>query len=318
MSNLELNKSGLIKMKIGILSRSTKIYSTKRLIEAAESRGHEVMVVNPLKCYMNITSDKPDVHYKTKDTKQKLEFDAVIPRIGASATLYGSAVLRQFEVDEVYALNGSVAITRSRDKLRAHQLLARKHVGIPITSYAHSGNATEDLISFVGGAPLIVKVTESTQGKGVLLAETTKAAESLIQAFLDLHADFLVQEFIKESDGADIRCFVIGEKVVAAMKRQGPEDDFRSNLHAGGSSEVVKITPEERAMAVKATKVMGLKVAGVDLVRSSRGPLVLEVNSSPGLEGIETTTGKDVAGAIIEFIEKDIGRTSNKQIFMKG
>ena len=305
-------------MKIGILSRSTRIYSTKKLIEAAEARGHEVTVFNPLKCYMNITSVHPDVYYKNKDVQQKLEVDAVIPRIGASVTLYGTAVLRQFEVGGVYTLNGSVAITRSRDKLRAHQLLARKHVGIPVTSYAHSGNATADLIASVGGAPLIVKVTESTQGKGVLLAETTKAAESLIGAFLDLHADFLVQEFIKESAGTDIRCFVVGDKVVAAMKRQGPEGDFRSNLHNGGKAEVVKIRPEERAMAVRAAKVVGLKVAGVDLIRSDRGPLVLEVNSSPGLEGIEKATGKNVADSMIEFIEKDINRVSKDRIFMKG
>ena len=254
-------------MRIGILSRSTKIYSTAKLIEAAEDRGHEVTVVNPLKCYMNITSTNPDVHYKTSAIQKKLEFDAVIPRIGASVTIYGSAVLRQFEIAGIYVLNGSVSITRSRDKLRAHQLLARKNVGIPVTSYAHSANATKDLIASVGGAPLIVKVTESTQEKGVLLAETTKAAESLIGAFLDLHADFLVQEFIAESAGSDLRCFVIGDKVVAAMKRQGPEGDFRSNLHRGGSAEMVKIRPEERAMAVRAAKVLGLKVAGVDLVR---------------------------------------------------
>ena len=303
-------------MRIGILSRSSKIYSTKRLVAAAKARGHEVTVVNPLKCYMNITSSKPDVYYKTKDVQQKLEFDAVIPRIGASVTLYGTAVLRQFEVDEIYTLNGSVAITRSRDKLRAHQLLARKNVGIPVTSYAHSGNATKAIIASVGGAPLIVKVIESTQGRGVLLAETTKAAESLIGAFLDLHADFLVQEFIKESAGSDIRCFVIGDKVVAAMKRQGPEGDFRSNLHSGGTAEVIKIKPEERIMAVQAAKVLGLKVAGVDLIRSNRGPLVLEVNSSPGLEGLERTTGKNVADSIIEFIEKDINRRA--KIFMKG
>lgn len=305
-------------MRIGILSRSTKIYSTTKLVEAAEARGHEVMVVNPLKCYMNITSTHPDVHYKTKEIQKKLEFDAIIPRIGASVTIYASAVLRQFEVAGVYVLNGSVAITRSRDKLRAHQLLARKHVGIPITSYAHSGNATKDLIKSVGGAPLIVKITESTQGKGVLLAETTKAAESLIGAFLDLHADFLIQEFIAESAGTDIRCFVIGEKVIAAMKRQGPEGDFRSNLHNGGSAEMVKITPAERAIAVQAVKVLGLKVAGVDLIRSNRGPLVLEVNSSPGLEGIEQTTGKNVADSIIEYIEKDILKSSKTQIYMKG
>jgi ribosomal protein S6--L-glutamate ligase len=305
-------------MKIGILSRSSEIYSTSRLIEAAEERGHEVKVVNPLKCYMNITDNLPDVYFKTKNKSLKLEFDAVIPRIGASTTIYGAAVLRQFEVAGVYALNGSVAITRSRDKLRAHQLLARKKVGIPITSYAHSGNATKDLIASVGGAPLIVKVLESTQGKGVLLAETQKAAESLISAFLSLHADFLVQEFVKEAGGADIRCFVIGDKVVAAMKRQGVEGEFRSNLHNGGSASMVKITPDERALAVKAIKVLGLKVGGVDLVRSDRGPLILEVNSSPGLEGIEAVTGKNVAGSIIEFIEKDINRRSKTQIFMKG
>ena len=305
-------------MRIGILSRSAKIYSTAKLVEAAEDRGHEVTVVNPLKCYMNITSTNPDVHYKTNTIQKKLEFDAIIPRIGASVTVYGSAVLRQFEVAGIYVLNGSVSITRSRDKLRAHQLLARKHVGIPVTSYAHSANATKDLIASVGGAPLIVKVTESTQGRGVLLAETTKAAESLIGAFLDLHADFLVQEFITESAGSDLRCFVIGDRVIAAMKRQGPKGDFRSNLHRGGSAEMVKIRPEERAMAVRATKVLGLKVAGVDLVRSNRGPLVLEVNSSPGLEGIEKATGKNVANSIIEFIEKDINKRAKTQIFMKG
>ncbi len=305
-------------MKIGILSRSKKLYSTSRLVEAAEKRGHSVKVVDPLKCYMNITDNHPDVHYKTRTIQEKLEFDAVIPRIGASITTYGAAVLRQFEVDGVYVPNGSVAITRSRDKLRAHQLLARKNVGIPITSYAHSANATKNLIESVGGAPLIVKVTESTQGKGVLLAETTKAAESLINAFLDMHADFLVQEFIAESAGTDLRCFVIGDRVVAAMKRQGPEGEFRSNLHVGGTAQVAKITPEERSVAVSAAKVLGLKIAGVDLVRSNRGPLVLEVNSSPGLEGIETSTGIDVSGEIIKFMEKDILKNSKNTIFMKG
>ncbi len=305
-------------MKIGILSRNKNLYSTSQLVKAAKKHGHEVKVIDPLKCYMNITDNHPDVHYKTCSIQEKLEFDAVIPRIGASITSYGAAVLRQFEVAGVYVPNGSVAITRSRDKLRAHQLLARKNVGIPVTSYAHSANATKNLIESVGGAPLIVKVTESTQGKGVLLAETTKAAESLINAFLDMHADFLVQEFIEESGGSDIRCFVIGERVVAAMKRQGPKGEFRSNLHVGGTAEIVKITPEERAIATSAAKVLGLKVAGVDLVRSNRGPLVLEVNSSPGLEGIETSTGIDVAGSIIEFIEKDIQKTSKNTIFMKG
>lgn len=305
-------------MRIGILSRNSKIYSTRRLIESAEARGHEVMVVDPLKCYMNITAAHPEVFYKTKTIQQKLEFDAIIPRIGASITTYASAVLRQFEVGGIYTVNGSVAITRSRDKLRAHQLLIRKNVGIPITSYAHSGNATKDLIKSVGGAPLIVKVIESTQGKGVLIAETQKAAESLIGAFLDLHANFLVQEFIKESGGSDIRCFVIGERVVTAMRRQGPEGEFRSNLHRGGIAEQVKITPAERATAVTAAKAMGLKVAGVDLIRSDRGPLVLEVNSSPGLEGIENITGYNVADKIIEFIEKDIIKCPKNTIYMKG
>ena len=276
-------------MKLGILSRSKKIYSTERLVEAAEKRGHEVKVIDVLKCYVNITANKPDIYYKHDFEKSKLEFDAV---------------LRQFEVSGVYSLNGSVAITRSRDKLRAHQLLARKNIAMPITSYAHSANATEDLIEFVGGAPLIVKVLSGTQGRGVLLAETNKAAESLINAFLNLEADFLVQEFIKEAGGSDIRCFVIGDKVFAAMKRQSADGDFRSNLHIGGSAEPVKLRPEERAVAVKAAKSLGLEVAGVDIVRSSHGPLVLEVNSSPGLEGIEKVTGKDIATAIIEHIEK--------------
>ena len=291
-------------MKLGILSRSKKIYSTRRLVEAAEKRGHEVKVVNVLKCYMNITANKPDVYYKTNLEKCKLEFDAIIPRIGAKITSYGTAVLGQFEVARIYALNGQVAIKRSRDKLRAHQVLARRNIPMPITAYAHSANATEDLIKFVGGAPLVVKVLSSTQGKGVLLAETNKAAKNIISAFLSLEADFLVQEFIKEAAGSDIRCFVIGDKVFAAMKRQGAEGDFRSNLHSGGRAEPVKLRPEERAIAVKAAKSLGLNVAGVDIVRSLNGPLVLEVNSSPGLEGIEKVTGKDVAAAIIEYIEK--------------
>ena len=302
-------------MKLGILSRSKKIYSTRRLVEAAQKRGHEVKVVDVLKCYVNITSNNPHIYYKNDFEKSKLEFDAVIPRIGSKVTSYGAAVLRQFEVSGVYSLNGSVAITRSRDKLRAHQLLARKNIAMPITSYAHSANATEDLIKFVGGAPLIVKVLSGTQGRGVLLAETNKAAESLINAFLNLEADFLVQEFIKEAGGSDIRCFVIGDKVFAAMKRQSADGDFRSNLHSGGSAEPVKLRPEERAVAVKAAKSLGLDVAGVDIVRSSHGPLVLEVNSSPGLEGIEKVTGKDIATAIIEHIEKfAINRLKKKKI----
>lgn len=300
-------------MRIGILSRNSKLYSTKRLVEAAHERGHEAKVVDARKCYMNITSNRPAVWYKSGNNKrEKLLFDAVIPRIGASVTEYGSAVLRQFEVGNVYSVNESVAITRSRDKLRAHQLLARRGVGMPVTAYAHLANATEDLIEFVGGAPLIVKVMESTQGKGVLLAETQQAAESLIGAFRDLGTNFLVQEFIKEAQGTDIRCFVIGEKVIAAMQRSAREGEFRSNLHRGGVATVVRLKPEERALAVRAARVMGLDVAGVDIIRSAHGPLVLEVNSSPGLEGIEKATGKDVAGAIISYIEKDSKRGPNR------
>ncbi len=295
-------------MKIGILSRDAKLYSTKRLVEAAEQRGHEVQTVDVLKCYMNITANQPSVHYK----KQILKFDAIIPRIGASVTAYGTAVLRQFEVSGVYSVNESIAISRSRDKLRAHQLLARKGVGMPITGYAHSADATDELIAFVGGAPLIVKLMESTHGQGIVLAETDKAAEGVINAFRGLNANFLVQEYIKESGGSDIRCFVVGDRVVAAMMRTAKEGDFRSNLHRGGTASKVKLLPEERALALKAAKVMGLNVAGVDLIRSEQGPLVLEVNSSPGLEGIERVTQKDVADMIIDHIEKDSVKGVNK------
>src|SRR5690606_19118188 len=262
-------------------------------------RGHKVRVVDVLSCFMNINPNRPDVHYRD----EILEFDAIIPRIGSSVTFYGTAVVRQFEMSSVHSLNGSLAIVRARDKLRAHQVLARKGLGMPSTSFAHSTHNTGDLISLVGGAPLIVKLLNSTQGKGVILAETKKAAESVIEAFRGLDAHFLVQEFIKEAGGADIRCFVIGEKVVAAMMRKAAEGDFRSNLHSGGSAEKIKITPTERKLAVAATKAMGLQVAGVDIVRSHRGPLILEVNSSPGLQGIEGTTGKDVASLMIEHLE---------------
>ncbi|MFI4938323.1 MAG: 30S ribosomal protein S6--L-glutamate ligase [Candidatus Berkiellales bacterium] len=288
-------------MKIGILSRDPKLYSTKRLVEAALARGHEVQVIDVLKCYMNITANQPSVHYKT----QELMLNVIIPRIGASVTSYGTAVLRQFEVGGIYSVNESIAISRSRDKLRAHQLLARKGVDMPITGYAHSADATDELIGFVGGAPLVVKLMESTHGQGIVLAETEKAAEGVINAFRELNANFLVQEYIKEAKGCDIRCFVVGDKVVAAMERTAKEGDFRSNLHHGGTATMVKLTPEERQLATKAAKVMGLDIAGVDIIRSHRGPLVLEVNSSPGLKGIESVTGKDVAGIIIDFIEKD-------------
>lgn len=288
-------------MKIAILSRNKKLYSTRRLIEACEQRGHEPMVLDALRTYMNIASSKPEAHFKGEVLPY---FDAVIPRIGASVTFYGTAVLRQFEVSGSFPLNESVAISRSRDKLRSLQLLARKDVGLPNTGFANNPDDVQDLIKMVGGAPLVVKLLEGTQGIGVVLAETKKAAESVIEAFMGLKANILVQEYIKEASGADIRCLVIGGKVVAAMKRQAQAGEFRSNLHRGGSASLIKITPLERATAVKAAKVMGLNVAGVDLLRSERGPLVMEVNSSPGLEGIETATGKDVAGMIIEFIEK--------------
>lgn len=288
-------------MKIGILSRNSKLYSTRRLIEACEARGHETMVIDALRCYMNINSDQPSIHFKGEDLTG---FDAIVPRIGASVTFYGCAVLRQFEMMGVYPVNESVAITRSRDKLRSMQLLSRKNIGMPVTGFASKPDDIKDLLEMVGGAPVVIKLLEGTQGIGVVLAETRKAAESVIEAFMGLKANIMVQEFIKEAGGADIRCFVIGDKVIAAMKRQGAEGEFRSNLHRGGNASLVRITPEERRTAVTAAKAMGLGVAGVDLLRSSRGPLVMEVNSSPGLEGIEAATGKDVASLIVEHIEK--------------
>lgn len=289
-------------MKIAILSRNSKLYSTRRLVEACEKRGHEARVIDALRCYMNISSHKPEVHYKGETLEI---FDAIIPRIGASITFYGTAVLRQLEMMGIYPLNESVAISRSRDKLRSLQLLSRKGIGMPVTGFAHSPDDIQDVIKMVGGAPLVIKLLEGTQGIGVVLAETKKAAESVIEAFMGLKANIMVQEYIKEAGGADIRCFVIGEKVVAAMKRQAKEGEFRSNLHRGGHAEIIKITPEERSTAVRAAKIMGLNVAGVDILRSNHGPVVMEVNSSPGLEGIETATNKDVADMIIAFIEKN-------------
>ncbi|MCZ4294429.1 30S ribosomal protein S6--L-glutamate ligase [Vibrio sinaloensis] len=296
-------------MKIGILSRNSTLYSTKRLIEAAKIRGHEVKVIDALRCYMNINSDKPEIHFKGEELSG---FDAIVPRIGASVTFYGTAVLRQFEMMGVYPVNESVAITRSRDKLRSMQLLSRKGIGMPITGFASKPDDVKDLLDMVGGAPVVIKLLEGTQGIGVVLAETRKAAESVIEAFMGLKANIMVQEYIKEAGGADIRCFVIGDKVIASMKRQGAEGEFRSNLHRGGSASLVKITPTERRTAVAAAKIMGLNVAGVDLLRSDRGPLVMEVNSSPGLEGIETATGKDIAGMIVEFIEKNAASKRTK------
>ncbi len=288
-------------MKIAILSRSTSLYSTKRLVEAGKARGHEIEVIDTLKCYMDITSTKPMVHYQNRILD---DFDAIIPRIGASITFYGTAVIRQFEMMGVFSLNESVAISRARDKLRSLQLLSRKGLGLPITGFAHNTKMTEALIKLVGGAPLVIKLLEGTQGKGVVLAETDSAAESVIDAFREMNANILVQEFIKEARGSDIRCFVVGDQVVASMMRTAKEGEFRSNLHRGGTAKVVEITPEERQAALDATKALGLNLAGVDMLRSSRGPLIMEVNSSPGLNGIETATGKDVAGMIIEYLEK--------------
>jgi len=298
-------------MKLAILSRGPKLYSTLRLVEAAHVRGHDVRVINPLRCYMNISAHRPEIHYRG----EKLTgFDAVIPRIGASITFYGTAVLRQFEMMGVFPLNESVAITRSRDKLRSLQLLARRGIGLPITGFGHSPDDTADLIQMVGGAPLVVKLLEGTQGIGVVLTETKKAAESVIQAFRGLEAHFLVQEFIKESAGSDLRCLVIGDKVVGVMKRQAAEGEFRSNLHRGGSAKIVRITPEERSTATRAARIMGLNMAGVDILRSNHGPVVIEVNSSPGLRGIEESTNKDIAGMAIEFIEKNgkFGKTKTR------
>jgi len=289
-------------LKIAILSRNARLYSTQRLVQAAAQRGHQARVVDVLRCYMNITSHRPSIHYKGEEL---VGFDAVIPRIGASVTFYGTAVLRQFEMMGVYPLNESVAITRGRDKLRSLQLLSRKGIGLPVTGFAHSPDDVDDLIGMVGGAPLVIKLLEGTQGIGVVLAETQKAAESVIEAFMGLRANILAQEYIREAGGADIRCFVIGDRVVAAMKRQAKEGEFRSNLHRGGTATLIRITPEERSTAVRAARTIGLNVAGVDILRSNHGPVVMEVNSSPGLEGIEAATGKDIAGMMIEFIEKN-------------
>lgn len=298
-------------MKIAILSQNKRLYSTRRLIEACKQNGHEVIVLNVLRCYMNIASHNPTIHHKGEAIEG---IDAVIPRIGAAVTFYGTAVLRQFEMMGVYPLNESVAITRSRDKLRSMQLFSRKGIGMPVTGFASKPDDIKDLIQQVGGAPLVVKLLQGTQGIGVVLAETKKAAESVIEGFMGVKADILVQEYIKESSGSDIRCLVVGGKVVASMKRTAQPGEFRSNLHRGGSAELIKITPEERSTAVRAAKIMGLNVAGVDLLRSNHGPLVMEVNSSPGLEGIETATGKDVAKMIIQLIEKNAshGRTATK------
>ncbi len=297
-------------MKIAILSRRHDLYSTRRLVEAARERGHKADVIDTLRCYMNITSAQPTIHYKGAilDT-----YDAVIPRIGASVTFYGAAVVRQLEMMGVLCVNDSIAITRARDKLRCLQLLSKKGIGLPITGFAHSLDEIQDLIKMVGGPPLIIKFLEGTQGVGVVLVETTKAARSVIEAFLGLKVNILVQEYIKEASGVDIRCFVVGNEVVAAMKRQAKSpEEFRSNLHRGGHATSIEITEEERTMAIRAAHLIGLNVAGVDIVRSNRGPLIIEVNASPGIEGIEKATNKDVASAIIKFIEQNTDLENHK------
>ncbi|WP_300029622.1 30S ribosomal protein S6--L-glutamate ligase [uncultured Roseobacter sp.] len=289
-------------LRIAVLSREDN-YSTRRLVEVGEARGHTVEVIDTTRCYMAINTMAPEVHY---DGKRLPRYDAVIPRIGASITPYGTAVIRQFEAIGTYCVNGSAGITASRDKLHAHQVLATKKIGMPSTAFAASPKDTSNLMGLVGTAPLIVKLLESTQGKGVVLAETKKAAESVIDAFRGLKANFLVQDFVKEAAGEDIRCLVVAGKVVAAMKRTGAEGDFRSNLHRGGSAKVVRITKEERETAVRAARAFGLGKAGVDLLRSSAGPKVLEVNSSPGFEGIEKATGKDIVGKLYDEIELQV------------
>ena len=300
-------------MNIAILSRNKSLYSTRRLKEAAEQRGHEVTIIDYLRCYMNISSTNPSIHYKSEELPA---YDAIIPRIGSKRTFYGTAVVRQFETLGTFSINSALAITRSRDKLRAQQLLSRKGIDMPITGFAHSPSDTDDLIKMVNGPPLVIKLIEGTQGVGVVLAENKKAAQSVIQTMMGLNANIIVQEYIREAKGADIRCIVLGDKVVAAMKRQAEPGEFRSNIHRGGKAEAIKITRAERETAIKSAKIMGLKFAGVDLLRSDRGPLVMEVNSSPGLEGIETITHKHIATMVIQYIEnnaKPIGPNSRYQ-----
>lgn len=292
-------------MKIAILSRNPRLHSTARLVEAARARGHVARVLDPLRCYMRIAPGAFAVHYKGRELSG---FDAVIPRIGASITFYGTAVVRQFEMMGVYTPNGSDAILRARDKLRCLQLLAGEGLGMPTTVFGDNPDDTADLLAMLGEPPHVIKLNEGAQGQGVVLAEKRAAAQSVIEAFRGMYANFLVQEFIREADGRDLRCFVVGGKVVAAMQREASPGDFRSNLHRGGSGTRVRLSAAERALALRAAEVLGLEVAGVDLLRSARGPLVLEVNASPGLEGIEAVTGVDVAGAIVAYLERRAGR----------
>ncbi|WP_322895022.1 MULTISPECIES: 30S ribosomal protein S6--L-glutamate ligase [unclassified Yoonia] len=289
-------------MKIAMLARNAELYTHRRLKEAAEARGHTLDIINTLRCYMNIASRRPEVYY---NGEKLVGYDAVIPRIGASVTFYGMAVLRQFEMQGVFPLNESVGIGRSRDKLRSMQLLARDGIGLPVTTFAHDPRQTEEVLKLAGGAPVVIKLLEGTQGIGVVLADTDRSAKSVVEAFRGAGVNILLQEFIKEAGGTDIRAIVIGGKVVAAMKRTGAEGEFRSNLHRGGSAQLIKLSPEERSTAIRSAKAMGLNVCGVDMLRANHGPVVMEVNSSPGLEGVEKATGLDIAGMIIEYIEKN-------------
>lgn len=296
-------------MKLVMLARNPNLYSHQRLKEAAEQRGHQLDIVNTLRCYMNIASRRPEVYY---DGKKLGRYDAVIPRIGASVTFYGLAVLRQFEIMGVFPLNESVAIGRSRDKLRSMQLMARDGIGLPVTTFAHDPKQTDEVLKLAGDAPLVVKLLEGTQGIGVVLADSNRSAKSVVEAFRGAKVNIMVQEFIKEAGGTDIRALVVGGKVIAAMQRKGAEGEFRSNLHRGGSAKPIRISPEERSTAVRAAKAMGLNVCGVDMLRANHGAVVMEVNSSPGLEGVEKATGIDVAGKIIEFLEKNAAKGNTK------
>lgn len=298
-------------MKIAMLCVNPDVYSHRRLIEAAEARGHQLDTIHTLRVIINVTSRKPYAYY---DGAGLRGYDAVIPRIGASVTFYGLAVLRQFEMMGIYPLNESVAIGRSSDKLRCMQLLSRRGIGLPVTCFAHGPKKAAEVVQIAGGAPCVIKLLEGTQGIGVVLAETPKSAQSVIEAFGGAKINILVQEFIKESGGTDIRCFVIGDRVIAAMQRKGAAGDFRSNLHRGGSASLIRITPKERTSAVGAARALGLNVCGVDMLRSHHGPVVIEVNSSPGLEGIEEATGTDIAGQIIEFLETNakVGKTKTR------
>lgn len=291
-------------LRIGLLASNPELYSNKRIMEAGELRGHEMHFLNLKYCYMKLDATQPEIHYRGGRILN--DFDAVIPRIRPSMTYYGCALTRHFESLKVYSLNNAAAITQSRDKLFSLQLLLNNGIDIPTTGFANSPLDTNDLIKMVGGSPLIVKLLEGTQGKGVVLAETKKAAESVINAFKSLNANILVQEFIKEANGKDIRCFVIDGKVVAAIQREAVPGEFRANIHLGGTASIIKVTPEEKKIAIKAAKAMNLKVAGVDIIRSDKGPLLLEVNSSPGLEGIEGATNLDIASEMIKAIEKQV------------